>query len=220
MAVAVANSVRTGLDWPSSNTRTQSVDCTGSDRLLLACTFTNSTSSAQVVNSATYNGDAMTALTAGVHASNWRWRLFYLIAPDTGTNNVVFTYGDGNAQWAIMAAQLTGVAQDSPIRGGTVVNASGADANATFTVSSAANDLVVAMWRLYTGNRAITEGSGTTSIFGTASSALFTLTEPGDTSTVINCTWTSSEDWGGAAVSVTPTASATKSPAHRTLLFG
>jgi hypothetical protein len=222
MAITVTNAVRTGHDWPVSSTRTQSFDAgTGfSDGLLLAWTGTFSTSGSQVVNGCTYNGDAMTALTAGTHISGWRWRLFYMVAPDTGTNNIVFTYGDGNAQWQIGAVMLTGVDQSTPIRGGTVVNAYATDTNPRFTVSSATNDLVVAFWKLYSGNRAITEGSGTTSLFTPSTLAsIHVMTEAGATSTLIDCTYTTTEEWGGSAVSVVPTAASGISPAHRILLL-
>jgi hypothetical protein len=210
MAIAIYNSVRSGQDWPISSTRTQSFDVGGgSDRLLIAFTATPSTSGVQVVNGCTYAGVSMNALTAGTHTSGWRWKMFYLAAPTTGTNNIVFTYGDGNAQWNITAAALTGCDQATSIRGGTVVNNSGSATTATWNVSSASGDLVVAMWRLLTGSQAITEGSGTTSMFGTSANTYHGMYEDGASGTVtISATYASSQEVGGSAVSVIPAASA------------
>ena len=212
MAIAIYNSVRTGLDWPISSTRTQSFDVGGgSDRCLITFAITNSTSGVQAVNGCTYAGVSMNALTAGTHTSNWRWRMFYLAAPTSGTNNIVFTFPDGNAQWAIIAAALTGVDQSTSIRGGTVVNAQqdGTAKALTWNVTSAVGDMLIGMSRFLSGAQVVTAGSGVTEFFGAASANVHGFNKDGSSGSVpMTFTWASSDEHGGSAVSVMPAASA------------
>lgn len=87
---------------------------TGSNRLLLV--FASQASAEVAISGATYNGVSMTAHTEGVAISALRrYRLFYLVAPATGANDVVVTYASASSRPIILVAEFTGVDQTTPL---------------------------------------------------------------------------------------------------------
>src|SRR5574343_100946 len=70
---------------------TYAIDCTGSDFLIVGCSYNGSGS----ITSVTYNGTAMTQAVSDSHTpgSNTSFSaIYYLYAPSTGSNNVVVTF--------------------------------------------------------------------------------------------------------------------------------
>lgn len=65
---------------------TYAVDCTGADILLVGFSMTVGT-----VSSITYNGVAMTLAVSNTALANRDFFLYYLVAPSSGSNNVVIT---------------------------------------------------------------------------------------------------------------------------------
>lgn len=84
----------------------------GSDRLLFVSFITNNTS--DKITGVTYNGTAMTRTMARQAGGNFWMYVYHLVAPDTGTNNVVVSASSGSLIWAC-SSSYTGVNQTSPI---------------------------------------------------------------------------------------------------------
>lgn len=92
---------------------------------------------------ATYAGVSMTIIPSSlVYDGIWVGiQGFYLIAPATGSNNVVTTHSS-LTQVAVMCASFSGVHQTTPL--GTAATNSGTGTTASVTVTSATGEMVVA----------------------------------------------------------------------------
>lgn len=123
MAIGIGNRVE--------GTGTLSLNCTGSNRLLIVTVGSlagdASAHQANAVTSVTYAGDALTRI-RNVTSSNTlvRSEIWYLINPDSGTNNIVVTHSDpaDDPYWAT-AICLSNTHQSSPI--GSTASGSGED---------------------------------------------------------------------------------------------
>lgn len=107
MAIAY-DTVTTSSLWSSVTSITFAHTCSGSNRILFVCTANNVGVN---VTGVTYNGVAMTNI--GGALSNWapsKSYLWYLIAPATGSNNVVVSLS-ASASVIAMAASYTWVKQ-------------------------------------------------------------------------------------------------------------
>lgn len=93
----------------ASTSMTFSHTCTGTNRLLIVFSFQEQTTSC----SFTYNGVAMTEIPTNspISGATKQLRMFYLIAPATGANNVVGTKGGGSGEWDARSVSYTGVNQ-------------------------------------------------------------------------------------------------------------
>ena len=114
--------------------------CTGDNRILYAYCHTNTSTDFDVT--ATYNGVAMTRVTAGFLNSdnNGRQTNFYLIAPATGTNNIVFT-PNASANMTSINTSYTGVNQTGqPDASGTVSSSIAPGGTQTLTITTVAAD--------------------------------------------------------------------------------
>ena len=178
---------------------------TNSNRGVLAFVFTER-GGATTINSATCNGNAMTASTAHVESpSGFDARAFWIAGDSniaTGSNTVTATLSDANTKPAIIAVAYSGVDGTTPVSGETY--AEGFSANATWTVSSATGDLVVALFAM-TPSRTLTAGTDTTIFFGPTVVNVFPavmMEEAGASSTTINATWTSNSEWFGFGFSL------------------
>ena len=141
----------------------------------------------------TYGGVSLTFLAAITESGNKnRAELWYLLAPTTGTANVVLTMG-ANKVFVAGATSFSGVSQGTPF--GTPVTVEGSGGASSVTVSSAANEVVldVVAFRDRTGGSensgqtarwTNTNGSGSSDAWGGSS------TEPGAASVTMG--WTSS----------------------------
>lgn len=109
---------------------TVSHTCSGSDRILLVGVITNDTT--DKITGVTYNGVAMTRLSSqGSAGLNFLGYIYYLIAPDTGTHNIVVSRSDSGVVGG-MSGSYTGVSQS----GFPDSQATGSDATGNFTAST------------------------------------------------------------------------------------
>ena len=86
MAIAYDTVSKGNIDG-NSGSLTISHTCSGSDRLLVVATAIYD-STPSTVSGITYNGVALTKINHRTQ-TNSRAEMWYLLAPDTGTNNVV-----------------------------------------------------------------------------------------------------------------------------------
>ncbi|MDB5862777.1 MAG: hypothetical protein JWO70_583, partial [Betaproteobacteria bacterium] len=149
----------------------------GTDRLLVVEVSTDST---QPVTSVTYGGTALTQLSAITDGANKvRAEVWYLVAPSSGTANVVVSLGSGK-EFVAGATSFSGVDQSTTF--GTPVTAEGAGGAPSVTVASAVGEIVFDVVAL----RDRTSGAA-----GGAQTALWT-----------NTNGTGSADaWGGSSTS-------------------
>ena len=122
-----------------ANSFTFSHSVSGTNRLLVVSV---QTSNGIVVDTVTHAGQNLTEFASMTHAgskpyvSTWR-----LVAPSTGSNNVVVTLSVGNSDKTVIGAvSYIGVDQSTPIDG--VVTGDGSSNTITATVTSESNDLV------------------------------------------------------------------------------
>lgn len=117
----------------------------GANRLLVAGFFGDT--AADVITGVTYAGVAMTAVTAGLHAGSDRFvYLYYLLAPTSGSNNLVITASSAIAIRA-QVADYTGVKQSAqPDAFGSASATSASGVSKALTVV-AANSWAVAIHR-------------------------------------------------------------------------
>lgn len=113
----------------------------GSNRALIV-DVTLYADASQTVSTVTYNGASLslitscTAATGGVRVEQW-----YMVAPATGTADVVVTPSATTPAIASTASSYTGVNQSTPL--GTCATATGTSTGPTVDVTSASTDLVV-----------------------------------------------------------------------------
>lgn len=108
--------------------------------MLVGVTLNNYNS--ETVSSITYNGAALTPVGSVASTTNIRVEIWRLIAPTTGTHDVVITFS-ANLRYGAKAgvATFTGAHQTTPL--GTFASANGNSAGpATVNVTSATNELV------------------------------------------------------------------------------
>ncbi len=112
-AIAVDTSTRSNaVSWGAGSSATWSHTTSGSNRLLIVCTFNNGNSGSPT--SVTYNSVGLTKLQEqSTDGGGFRWDLWYLIAPSTGANNVVVTWATGDGINNNIAVTYTGVKQSS-----------------------------------------------------------------------------------------------------------
>ena len=119
------------------------VTATGSDRLLTVGVTVGKSNDAGLVVTVKYAGVPMTS--AGIVHSNNRTagfvQLFYLVAPATGTNQVLVTMTGGTGSIEAGSVSFTGVNQTTPIRN--ITTAFGTSNAPRVTVASAPGNMVV-----------------------------------------------------------------------------
>ncbi len=168
----------------TDTTCTRSHTCSGSNRLLMAHVAVNGQDSATVK----YNAVSMTLHTR-FNISGRRHEIWYLVAPDTGTNNIVVTTGSA-AEIAIAGTSFTEVNQSSPI--GTTSDNSN---SSTFvSVSSTVTSTGIAIDFLLTdqngSSQAADAGQTNARSFNGGNFDLGTSIETGAGSVTMGWTWT------------------------------
>lgn len=147
----------------SGTTITVSHTCTGSDRILLVGAWVGA--GTDTITGATYNGVSMTeinAVTTGFTTVKYT-KLFYLIAPAIGANNIVVTKSGTNSAYIwIRNASYTGVKQSAQPDSQTTNTASGVTSLGTSTTTVADNSWVIAFTAYDSIASNSTAGSGTT----------------------------------------------------------
>lgn len=117
---------------------TVALTVSGSNRMLIVMTTTND--SLERITGVTYNGAAMTSVVAqnnSAFSNNVYCRMWRLIAPDTGTNNIVVS-ASASISMSAYGVSLTGVSQVAP-----EASASGVESNSTpldFSITTVADN--------------------------------------------------------------------------------
>jgi prepilin-type N-terminal cleavage/methylation domain-containing protein len=113
----------------------------GSDRLMLVAISYNNNDD-ETVTGVTYNGTALTQVGERNNGNDAQVYIYILVAPDTGTHNVVINFSSALDEGAIAGVMtFTGVDQSTPL--GTFASSIGDDSTpATVSISSASGELV------------------------------------------------------------------------------
>lgn len=131
--------------------------CFGDNRLLVVSISATWAS----VTGVTYNGDAL-ALAESREYAGYGAFTYYIVAPDTGTHDVVVSMA-GSVDVVATAVGLTGINQSSPLAN--EIDAEGTSTTPSVTVSSAAGDWVLdcVTWDI-DGAASVTPGAGQTQL--------------------------------------------------------
>jgi hypothetical protein len=169
----------------------------------------------ETVSNVTYNGVGLTPVGSATQGTGSRVEIWRLIAPDTGTHDVVVTFSDNLDETAkVGVTTFTGVHQTTPL--GTFAGANGYSLGpATVDVSSATNELVfdtVGCPRVgSTGCQSLTVGAGQTQRWLEQQADGFGYrgggsTEPGAATVTMSWTigGTASSPWAIGAVPIKP----------------
>lgn len=183
---------------------TLSHTCAGTDRLLRVNVMHYDSS--DDVSGVTYNGVALTPVPSGDATNGQYWlSAFYLIAPDTGTHDIIVTVTGSVFDIGITAVSYINVHQSVPL--GTAVTATGTSTAPSVTVSSASDELVDD-GLIIVSSGSLTVGAGQTQHVNTPTSNAFikyaTSTEGGAASTVMSWTNGTSQAWAIMAVPIKP----------------
>jgi hypothetical protein len=196
---------------PARTSLTISHPTAGSNRLMLVGVSIHNFAS-ETVSGITYNGMALTLVGSRANATDARVEIWRLIAPPTGTHDLVITFSaelTSAARAGVMT--FTGVNQTTPL--GTFTSAIGSASPATVNVASAANELVfdTVGSESQSSPFTITVGAGQTqrwnsAIIGYDRFLSAGSTEPGAAS--VTMSWTivpgASVPWAIAAVPIKP----------------
>lgn len=157
-AIAIAFDAAATGALTTSTTMTQAIAVgSGTNRMLLACVSSTSTTTVPTV---TYNGSAMTALagsTAWFFGGGKMW-MFAQIAPTSGTNNIVVTFGSSTSI-GLTATSYTGVNQ-SVTPDAVATGTSGSASTATVTLTTVANNAWMFSCARGSTGATVTAGSG------------------------------------------------------------
>jgi hypothetical protein len=180
----------------------------GSDRLMLVgVSFRNDQS--ETVSSITYNGDALSSVGSVAQGTSARVEIWSLVAPDTGTHDIVVTFSTVLKRNALVGATTySGVHQTTPL-GTFVFDANTSAGPATIDASSATDELVfdtvackdcgsLTVGAGQTQRWNLVQGTGGDSVYGAGS------TEAGDTNVTMSWTLGASKDWAIGAVPIKP----------------
>jgi hypothetical protein len=179
----------------------------GSNRLMLVGVSINNDLN-ETVSSVTYNGDPLSLEGFVAQADDARVEIWSLVAPDTGTNDVVITFSD--QLWrsaAVGVMTFTGVDQGTPL-GTFASNKAASDPGpATVNVSSAVNELVFDTVGCEQCT-SLTVGGGQTQRWNRSADNGVTRgagsTEPGAATVTMSWMLGSANDWAIGAIPVQP----------------
>lgn len=198
----------TSLTLPiSGDTWTHTVS--GDNRILIVGVSINQSNQKESVSSITFNGRGLTSIGAAVRNNDLQTELWYLLAPETGTYNILVTLTRA-ARFVAGAISLNGVDQNTPL--GTFAGTSGNGNTPSVTVSSEEGGLVVDMMGFATSSYTATAGAGQTQQWaevttnGTASNNVrgYSSTEAGAASVTMSWTISTGTKWAISAVPVIP----------------
>jgi len=120
--------------------------CSGSHRLLVVgVSLSDGSDPGKTITGVTYNGVALTS-SAAVHSGAGTAgyvQLWYLVAPDTGTNSVAVTLSTVGANTDLLGGSVSfdGVDQSTPVQN--FNSATGSGTSASLVITSATGDMVV-----------------------------------------------------------------------------
>lgn len=206
MAIAFDAVGQAGSSFASTLTKAHT--CSGTNRFIAVLVCKDRAS--ETIDSCTYGGVSMTAQHATAnHTSGYCYRLFTLAGDGdvaSGSNNIVATYSGAGAKPFMVFVSYNGVDSAAPVSDVTTGSATGL--NPTWTVDSATDDLVVA---LFSHTRFVaaelTPGTNTTEredvLTDVINFGAIVLDEPGAASVTIDGTWgASNTEWYGTAFSL------------------
>jgi len=193
-------------DTTATDTLTISHTTSGTERLMLVG-ISFDPNNDEVVSSVTYNGSALSKEGHAVWSNDARAEIWSLVAPDTGTHDVVITFSADLSFGAVAGVQtFNGVDQVSPL--GTPVPASDFSAGpATVDVSSAAGQLVFDTVACETCT-SLSFGAGQTEQWNLLHAGGFVMgaasTEPGAATVTMSWMLGSTDYWAIVAVPIKP----------------
>lgn len=132
--------------------------CTGSDLILFVYTVNHS--HLGTMTGVTYNGVSMTLIASNNAGSNKGQRLWYLVNPATGTNNVVASKDDSSGWIDSISVSYTGASQTGQ-PDAYVVPAEETTTSYSKSITTVADNCWI-VWPLCTGSLTLTAGSNTT----------------------------------------------------------
>ena len=172
----------------------------GTNRLMLVGISMNP--SGESVSSVTYNGVNLTHVgTQEDGSATTRVEIWQLVAPDTGTHDVIVNFSNsGHKGAAVGVMTFNGVNQTTPTL--SFAGDSGMSTSASTTVASATDDLVFGVVAVDKGTT-VTPGAGQTEYWDIDINSIngAGTTEAG--AAAVTTSWTNlNEDWSAAAVSI------------------
>lgn len=129
----------------SATSKTVSHTCTGSNLLLAVYAVGRDGGGGAYASGVTYNSVAMTEITGSRgESSDNRGSWWYLIAPSTGTNDIVVSYGGTMDSIGVMAHSYTGAKQSSqPDASSSGAGNEASDSIADTTITTVADNSVI-----------------------------------------------------------------------------
>lgn len=184
----------------SPSSFTEAFTVSGTNRLLLVTV--SRFPSANTISSLTYNGDALTKLDTQIDADDQAVEIWYLVNPDTGTNNIVGNLTAGT-EIVLGFTSWTCVNQSTPL--GTQAKAAGSGTTPSVNVSSASGELVIDAVETFGGTLSV--GAGQTQRINRNDGAGFLLgtsTEAGAGTVTMSWTKSASSSWAIIGVPIKP----------------
>lgn len=162
--MAVAFDARSEGERATAGTSlTVSHTCTGSNRALYAAISSGSGLTDVSTVTATYSGVSMDVLFTDTSVAGREIRVFRLVAPATGANDIVFSWSGNNFLRAV-AASFTGVDQSDPDDAQTAIDGSGGGTSSSGDQSSTVGDMVMDALLVTNGVTGLTAGASQTEI--------------------------------------------------------
>jgi Tfp pilus assembly protein PilX len=207
-AVVLVDATSTGLTTSASLSISHTVS--GTNRLMLVgVSITRETGGAPSVSSITYNVVQNLSLVGAQATSDGKGRIeiWKLVAPDTGTHNVVVTLSAAPDSATAGVMTFTGVDPSTPL--GAFASAMADSGTASVTVASAANELVFDTLVVEgSADKALAPGAGQTErwdLYQAPTGNGGGSTEAGAASVVMSWTFTA-DKWSVGGVSIKPVA--------------
>lgn len=213
---AVNNSNRWGAG--SSNTITVSLAVSGSDRFISNGTSTNQPVSPSTV---TYNGDALSAIASKTDTDYDIWT-YGLIAPDTGTNDLVVTLSGATVFVHGKAISYTGVDQTDAIGDTSTNGANSGTAITQLIDTTVANSWIVDYVTEGSDGATVSADDGQTIRENIANGIRFIVADQATTTVAqydSDYTISASNGWVIVSFELLPTGSAAVARVHSNLLF-
>lgn len=196
--MAVAFDARSEGERATAGTSlTVSHTCTGSNLALYAAIVYGAGAELDLSTvTATYNGVSMDVLFTDQTVAGRPTRVFRLVAPATGTHDIVFSWS-GNSYLRAVAASFTGVDQTDPDDAQTAIDGSGGGTSSSGNQSSATDDMVMDVLLVTSGVTGLTAGAGQTEINqivadgpGAGYLGIASSYEAGSATTTMSWSWT------------------------------
>jgi hypothetical protein len=175
----------------------------GTKRLMLVGISASSSGQDIAVSGVTYGGVSLSLVGSRAYAVYQKIWIYQLVAPATGTADVVVTFSRAPAGGGIVGVMtFTGVDQSVPL--GAFASATGSSSTPSVNVSSASGELVFDTVNHYWGP--LTADASQTQRWSTSSADITGggSTKPGAATTTMSWTATGSNTWAIGAVPIRP----------------